>query len=38
MIKSKRMRWTGQVVTYGEKKNAYRFFVGKPEGRIARKT
>jgi hypothetical protein len=26
------MRWAGYVVCMGEKKNAYRVFVGKPEG------
>jgi hypothetical protein len=32
IIKS-RMRWAGHVVRMGEKGNAYRFFVGKPEGK-----
>jgi hypothetical protein len=32
MIISRRMRWTGHVVRMGEKRNAYRIFVGKPEG------
>jgi hypothetical protein len=32
MIKSRRMRWTGHVARMGEKRNAYRIFVGKPEG------
>jgi hypothetical protein len=30
MIKSRRMRWTGQVAQMG---NAYRILVGKPEGK-----
>jgi hypothetical protein len=33
MIKSKRMRWTGHVARIGEKRNAYRISVGKPEGK-----
>jgi hypothetical protein len=33
MIKSRRMRWTGHVARVGETRNAYRIFVGKPEGR-----
>jgi hypothetical protein len=33
MIKSRRMRWTGHVVRMGEKRNAYRILVGKPEGK-----
>jgi hypothetical protein len=32
-IKSRRMRWTGHVARKGEKRNAYRILVGKPEGR-----
>jgi hypothetical protein len=32
-IKSKRMRWTGHVARMGEKRNAYRISVGKPEGK-----
>jgi hypothetical protein len=31
MIKSRRMRWAGHVVRMGEKSNAYRILVGKPE-------
>jgi hypothetical protein len=31
MIKSRRMRWTGQVALMGEKRNAYSLLVGKPE-------
>jgi hypothetical protein len=38
MIKSMRMRWAGHVARMGEKRNAYRIFVGKPEGkRLLRK-
>jgi hypothetical protein len=33
MIKSRRVRWTGYVARRGEKRNAYRIFVGKPEGK-----
>jgi hypothetical protein len=33
-MKSRRMRWAGHVAGIGEKKNAYRILVGKPEGRI----
>jgi hypothetical protein len=32
-IKSRRMRWAGHVACMGEKINAYRILVGKPEGR-----
>jgi hypothetical protein len=28
-----RMKWTGQVARMGEKRNAYRILVGKPEGK-----
>jgi hypothetical protein len=31
IIKSKRMRWAGHVARMGEKRNAYRSLVGKPE-------
>jgi hypothetical protein len=31
MNKSRRMRWTGHVARMGEKRNAYRILVGKPE-------
>jgi hypothetical protein len=31
MIKSRRMRWAGHVARMGEKNNACRIFVGKPE-------
>jgi hypothetical protein len=33
MIKSTRMRWTRYIVYMGEKRNAYRILVGKPEGK-----
>jgi hypothetical protein len=33
VIKSRRMRWAGHVARMGEKKNAYRILVGKPEGK-----
>jgi hypothetical protein len=33
IIKSGRMRWAGHVARMGEKRNAYRLFVGKPEGK-----
>jgi hypothetical protein len=33
IIKSRRMRWAGHVERMGEKKNAYRLLVGKPEGK-----
>jgi hypothetical protein len=33
IIKSKRMRWAGHVARIGEKRNAYRLLVRKPEGR-----
>jgi hypothetical protein len=33
MIKSRRMRWAGYVGRIGEKRNAYRIFVGNPEGK-----
>jgi hypothetical protein len=32
-IKSRRMRWVGQVARMGEKRKAYRLLVGKPEGK-----
>jgi hypothetical protein len=31
MITSRRMRWAGHVARMGEKRNAYRILVGKPE-------
>jgi hypothetical protein len=33
MIKSRRMRWAGNVPRTGEKRNAFSVFVGKPEGK-----
>jgi hypothetical protein len=33
IIKSRRMRWARHVARMGEKRNAYRFLVGKPEGK-----
>jgi hypothetical protein len=33
MIKSRRMRWAGHEARMGEKRNAYRILVGKPEGK-----
>jgi hypothetical protein len=33
MIEARRMRWSGHVAGMGEKRNAYRLLVGKPEGR-----
>jgi hypothetical protein len=33
LIKSRRMRWAGHVARIGERRNAYRIFVGDPEGR-----
>jgi hypothetical protein len=32
IIKSRRMRWAGHVAGMGEKRNAYRLLLGKPEG------
>jgi hypothetical protein len=32
-MKARRMRWVGHVARMGEKRNVYRLFVGKPEGR-----
>jgi hypothetical protein len=32
MIKSMWMRWAGRVTQMVEKRNAYRIFVGKPDG------
>jgi hypothetical protein len=31
IIKSRRMRWAGNVARMGEKRNAYRLLTGKPE-------
>jgi hypothetical protein len=33
IIQSMRMRWAGHVARMGEKRNAYRLLVGKPEGK-----
>jgi hypothetical protein len=33
VIKSRRMRWSGHVAHMGEERGAYRFLVGKPEGK-----
>jgi hypothetical protein len=33
MITSRRMRWAGHVAQMGEKRNAHRILVGKPEGK-----
>jgi hypothetical protein len=33
IIKTRKMRWEGHVARMGEKRNAYRLLVGKPEGR-----
>jgi hypothetical protein len=33
IIKSRRMRWEDHVARIGEKRNMYRFLVGKPEER-----
>jgi hypothetical protein len=33
MIKSRSMRWEGHVARMGEKRNAYRISVGKPDGK-----
>jgi hypothetical protein len=33
IVKARRMRWAGHVARRGEKRNAYRLLVGKPEGR-----
>jgi hypothetical protein len=33
MIKSRTMRWAGYAERMGEKMNAYRILVGKPEGK-----
>jgi len=33
VIKSRRMRWAGHVERMGERRGAYRVFVGKPEGK-----
>jgi hypothetical protein len=33
IIKSRRMRWAGHVARMGERRNAYRLLLGKPEGK-----
>jgi hypothetical protein len=33
MMKSRSMTWTGHVASIREKRNAYRIFMGKPEGK-----
>jgi hypothetical protein len=33
IIKSRRMRWAWHVARMGEKRNAYRILVGKPQGK-----
>jgi hypothetical protein len=33
IINSRKMKWAGHVARMGEKRNAYRLLVGKPEGR-----
>jgi hypothetical protein len=33
IIKARRMRWAGHIARMGEKRNAYRLLVRKPEGR-----
>jgi hypothetical protein len=33
IIKARRMRWAGHVARIGERRNAYRLLVGKPEER-----
>jgi hypothetical protein len=37
MIKMRRIRLAGHVARRGEKRNAYRILVGKPEGRQRRR-
>jgi hypothetical protein len=32
-IKSRRMKWAGDVARMGEKRNVYRAFMGNPEGK-----
>jgi hypothetical protein len=38
IIMSMRMRWAGHVAQMGEKRNAYRLLVGKPEQRRPRRS
>jgi hypothetical protein len=33
IIKLRRMRWAGHAARMGEKRNAYRLLVGKPDGK-----
>jgi hypothetical protein len=33
LIKSRRIRWAGQVAHIGEKRGVYKVLVGKPEGK-----
>jgi hypothetical protein len=33
MIRSRRMSWAGHLARMGEKRNAYKIFVGKPKGK-----
>jgi hypothetical protein len=33
IMKARRMRWAGHVARMGERRNAYRLLVGKPEGK-----
>jgi hypothetical protein len=33
VVKSGRLRWAGHIARMGEKRNAYRILVGKPEGK-----
>jgi hypothetical protein len=33
MVKPRSMRWAGLVARIGDKRNAYRLLMGKPEGR-----
>jgi hypothetical protein len=33
IIKSRRMKWAGNVARMGERRNAYRLLEGKPEGK-----
>jgi hypothetical protein len=37
IIKSRRVRWASHIVCKGESRHAYRFLVGKLEGKIALK-
>jgi hypothetical protein len=38
MVMSRKMRWVGHVARMGEKRNAYRTLMGKPEERRPRGT